>query len=101
MNGFSDGAGDNGEDATKTMEEVDNGNAETEGDEEEDDDPIVHEIPVFVAKGLQDQLHVFQYPVRPAHMSYDASNVVQSRVRPENQQVGDLERINSWTLVWA
>ena len=30
---------------------------------------------------------ISQYPVRPAHMSYDTSTVVQSRVRPGNQQV--------------
>jgi len=57
------------------------------GGPDDDSDPVVHEIPVFIAKSLQNNLYLFQYPVRPAHMSYDTSTVVQSRVRPGNQQV--------------
>ena len=53
----------------------------------DEDDPIVREIPVFVAKNLADNLFVFQYPVRPAQMNYDPSKVVSARFRPKKQQV--------------
>ena len=36
-----------------------------------EDDPVVTEIPVFLSKGMQnDNLYLFQYPVRPANMPY-------------------------------
>eukprot|EP00095_Tigriopus_kingsejongensis_P006678 maker-scaffold25_size650667-snap-gene-0.17 protein:Tk06678 transcript:maker-scaffold25_size650667-snap-gene-0.17-mRNA-1 annotation:"dna-directed rna polymerase iii subunit rpc5" len=56
-------------------------------EEDADNDPIVHEIPVFLAKSLAEQLYLFQYPVRPAHMSYDTTTVLHSKVRPMQKQV--------------
>ena len=36
-----------------------------------DDDPVIAEIPVFLSKGTpNDNLYLFQYPVRPANMPY-------------------------------
>ncbi|XP_059099370.1 DNA-directed RNA polymerase III subunit RPC5-like isoform X2 [Tigriopus californicus] len=61
-----------------------NGNSHVDADEE---DPIIHEIPVFLAKSLAQQLYLFQYPVRPAHMSYDTTTVLDSKVRPQQKQV--------------
>jgi len=52
----------------------------------EEEDPVVHEIPVFLSKGIQN-LYLFQYPVRPAHMPYDGMEVSRARVRPDNKQV--------------
>jgi len=54
-------------------------------DEPSDPDPVVHEIPVFLSKGVN--CYIFQYPVRPATMPYDNTEVVRSRFRPTNQQV--------------
>jgi len=50
-----------------------------------DTDPVVHEIPVFVSRGVN--CYLFQYPVRPATMPYDNTDVVRARFRPTNQQV--------------
>ena len=40
------------------------------GDDGDDDDPVVHEIPVFIAKSLQNNLYLFQVRV-PFHFSFD------------------------------
>ena len=48
----------NGDKEENDKEENDKEKANEEGDEE--DDPVVHEIPVFLAKRLQDQLYLFQ-----------------------------------------
>jgi len=53
---------------------------------EEEEDPVIHEIPVFLSKGI-DQLMLFQYPVRPASMPYEGQEVMAARVRPEHRQV--------------
>jgi len=66
---------------------------DTEDDKEEakftpdpnDPDPVVHEIPVFLSKGVN--CFLFQYPVRPTTMPYDSAEVIRSRFRPVNQQV--------------
>jgi len=53
----------------------------------DDDDPVVHEIPVFLAKSLAKQLFLYQYPVRPCSMSYDSVEVLDSKVKNKQQQV--------------
>jgi len=53
----------------------------------DDDDPVVHEIPVFLAKSLAKQLFLYQYPVRPCSMSYDSVEVLDSKVKSKQQQV--------------
>jgi len=53
---------------------------------EEDDDPVIHEIPVYLSKGIP-KLYLFQYPVRPASMPYDEVEVSRARVKPVNKQV--------------
>jgi len=67
---------------------------EPEGDHQEESDPVVHEIPVFLAKGIQ-QLYLFQYPVRPAHMPYDGVEVTRAKIRPNNKQVEMELQINT------
>ena len=56
-----------------------------EEEEEEDDDPVVEEIPVYLSKSVN--CYLFQYPVRPATLSYDNSQVTRARFRPSNKQV--------------
>lgn len=53
---------------------------------EEEDDPVIHEIPVYLSKTIP-KLYLFQYPVRPATMPYDEVEVTRSRVKPVNKQV--------------
>lgn len=71
------------------MESRTNGVPETEPSkpttEDGDDDPVVHEIPVFLSHGTP--LYLFQYPVRPASMPYDQADVMGARFRPVNKQV--------------
>jgi len=53
---------------------------------EEDDDPVIHEIPVYLSKSIP-KLYLFQYPVRPAILPYDKVEVSRARVKPVNKQV--------------
>lgn len=55
--------------------------------ESAEDDPVVAEIPVYLAKTLTDQLYVFQYPVRPHSHSYDDETILKSSIRPRSGQV--------------
>merc|ERR1719158_2462639 len=56
------------------------------GEGEDDDDPVIHEIPVYLSKSIP-KLYLFQYPVRPASMPYDEVEVSRARVKPVNKQV--------------
>lgn len=58
-------------------------NEPNEGGESEDD-PVVLDIPVYLSKA--GNCYLYQYPVRPGHMTYDGTHVVRARVRPVNQQ---------------
>ncbi|MGH0124054.1 UNVERIFIED_CONTAM: hypothetical protein FKN15_034462 [Acipenser sinensis] len=52
----------------------------------EDDDPIIQEIDVYLAKSLADKLYLFQYPVRPAAMTYDIAHL-SAKIKPKQQKV--------------
>ena len=45
------------------------------GDDGDEDDPVVHEIPVFIAKSLQNNLYLFQVRV-PFHFSFDPESIL-------------------------
>jgi len=66
-----------GENVTETVK--------TEPMDPNDPDPVVHEIPVFLSRGVN--CYLFQYPVRPASMPFDNTDVVRAKFRPNNQQV--------------
>ncbi|XP_035261549.1 DNA-directed RNA polymerase III subunit RPC5 [Anguilla anguilla] len=53
----------------------------------EDDDPIIQEIDVYLAKSLADKLYLFQYPVRPATMTYDDVSHLSAKIKPKQQKV--------------
>ena len=53
-------------------------------DSEAEADPVVTDIPVFLSKA--GNCYLYQYPVRPGHMTYDGSHVIKARFRPVNQQ---------------
>ncbi|NP_001085230.1 polymerase (RNA) III (DNA directed) polypeptide E (80kD) L homeolog isoform X1 [Xenopus laevis] len=55
--------------------------------ENEDDDPIIQEIDVFLAKSLSEKLYLFQYPIRPASMTYDGVTHLSARIKPKQQKV--------------
>ncbi|XP_043210238.1 DNA-directed RNA polymerase III subunit RPC5-like [Amphibalanus amphitrite] len=53
----------------------------------DEDDEVVSEMPVFLSKGLQDKLWVLQYPVRPAHMTYDHAHFLEAQLKPTQHQL--------------
>lgn len=55
--------------------------------EEDDEDPIVQEIDVYLAKSMTKKLYLFQYPIRPAGMTYDDTTVLASRIKPNQKKV--------------
>ncbi|KAK7019780.1 DNA-directed RNA polymerase III subunit RPC5, partial [Halocaridina rubra] len=55
--------------------------------EDQDNDPIVAEIPVYLSKTLAQQLYVLQYPVRPLSHTYDESTIIKTKVRPRSGQI--------------
>uniref|UniRef100_A0A182N8C0 DNA-directed RNA polymerase III subunit RPC5 n=1 Tax=Anopheles dirus TaxID=7168 RepID=A0A182N8C0_9DIPT len=54
---------------------------------EDEDDPIVEEIPVHLSKTLADNLYVLQYPVKSTASTFDDGRVVNCCVKPINQQI--------------
>ncbi|XP_076172472.1 RNA polymerase III subunit E [Ptiloglossa arizonensis] len=54
---------------------------------ENENDPVVKEIPVFLSKTLADKLFIFQYPVRPVREGYDNVTFLKTSIKPENQEV--------------
>ncbi|XP_078723296.1 DNA-directed RNA polymerase III subunit RPC5 [Lampetra fluviatilis] len=54
---------------------------------DDEDDPIVEEIDVYLAKGLADKLYLFQYPVRPAGMTYEGTPHLATRIKPKLHKV--------------
>ncbi|XP_036772902.1 DNA-directed RNA polymerase III subunit RPC5 isoform X2 [Manis pentadactyla] len=53
----------------------------------EEDDPVVQEIDVYLAKSLAERLYLFQYPVRPASMTYDDIPHLSAKIKPKQQKV--------------
>ncbi|XP_067671933.1 DNA-directed RNA polymerase III subunit RPC5-like isoform X1 [Haliotis asinina] len=53
----------------------------------DDDDPVEQEINVYLSKSLAQNLCLFQYPVRPAHMTYDSVAHLSARVKPTQKKV--------------
>ena len=56
---------------------------------EDESDPIVKEIPVFLSQTLAQNLLLFQYPVRPSNLPYDrtTTSVLDAKFKPEQQKV--------------
>ncbi|XP_055603340.1 DNA-directed RNA polymerase III subunit RPC5 [Uranotaenia lowii] len=52
-----------------------------------EDDEIVEEIPVYFSKTLADNLFILQYPVKASNATFDDGQVVNSCVKPINQQI--------------
>lgn len=53
----------------------------------DDDDPVISEIPVYLSRDLEDKLFIFQYPVLPVTSSSSKLNIIKSQIKPENQEV--------------
>lgn len=54
---------------------------------DDEEDPIVEEIPVFLSKNLQDNLYLFQYPTKTEIPNHDDAVVVNCCVKPFTQEV--------------
>lgn len=55
--------------------------------EDEEDDPVVAEVDVYLAQTLANKLYLFQYPVRPGDIPYDNIPHIGARIKPEQQKV--------------
>nr|XP_057917524.1 DNA-directed RNA polymerase III subunit RPC5 [Doryrhamphus excisus] len=53
----------------------------------DDDDPVIEEIDVYLAKSLAEKLYLFQYPVRPSTMNYDNVQHLSAKIKPKQQRV--------------
>ncbi|KAK3600874.1 hypothetical protein CHS0354_019221 [Potamilus streckersoni] len=51
------------------------------------EDPVEHEIDVFLSRSLAENLYLLQYPVRPSHMTYDSVEHLSTRVKPNQKKV--------------
>ena len=54
---------------------------------DEEDDPVIKEVDVFLSKQLSDYLYLFQFPVRPASLAYDDVSHLTARIKPKQQRV--------------
>uniref|UniRef100_A0A182JGU0 Uncharacterized protein n=1 Tax=Anopheles atroparvus TaxID=41427 RepID=A0A182JGU0_ANOAO len=54
---------------------------------EDEDDPVVEEIPVLLSKTLAEDLYLLQYPVKSSTAALADSRVVNCCVKPINQQI--------------
>ncbi|CAB4026343.1 DNA-directed RNA polymerase III subunit RPC5-like, partial [Paramuricea clavata] len=55
--------------------------------DDEEEDPVVSEVDVYLAKNLVENLHLFQYLSRPAAVTYDKTKCLAARVKPQQQKV--------------
>ncbi|KAK7112961.1 DNA-directed RNA polymerase III subunit RPC5-like [Littorina saxatilis] len=51
------------------------------------EDPVVHEVDVYLSKSLASNLYVLQYPLRPEYMSYEHVDHTKARVKPKHKMV--------------
>nr|CAG4637081.1 EOG090X07NA [Ceriodaphnia reticulata] len=57
------------------------------GNVNEENDPVVREIPVFLSKNLLQKLYVLQYPLRSVAVEIDKPNIIAARIKPKLQEV--------------
>lgn len=45
------------------------------------------QMPVYLSKELANQLYIFQYPVKPPSCTFEKARVMNSRIKPNHQEV--------------
>ncbi|CAF3002871.1 unnamed protein product [Rotaria sp. Silwood2] len=54
----------------------------------EDDDPLIAEVDIYLTRIFADQLYLFQYPLRSNHLQYENdSTFISARLKPKNKLV--------------
>ncbi|XP_022256930.1 DNA-directed RNA polymerase III subunit RPC5-like [Limulus polyphemus] len=53
----------------------------------DEEDEVVEEVDVYLSKALSENLYLFQYPVRPATMTYDNIDHLKARIKPNQQKL--------------
>ncbi|GAB1607650.1 DNA-directed RNA polymerase III subunit RPC5-like [Argonauta hians] len=53
----------------------------------EDDDPVVHEVDVYLSKSLAENLYLLQYLVRPSHLTYEDVDPLSVKVKPTQKEI--------------
>nr|CAD7409435.1 unnamed protein product [Timema cristinae] len=54
---------------------------------EEEDDPVIKEYPLYLSQMLHDKLFLYQYPLQQHDRGYDESNILKSCIKPQHQEV--------------
>nr|CAD7458170.1 unnamed protein product [Timema tahoe] len=54
---------------------------------EEEDDPVIKEYPLYLSQMLRDKLFLYQYPLQQHDRGYDESNILKSCIKPQHQEV--------------
>ncbi|XP_046662754.1 DNA-directed RNA polymerase III subunit RPC5 [Homalodisca vitripennis] len=54
---------------------------------EDEEDPVVSEMPVFLAHTLEDQLYLIQHPTRPAALPPENDNIIRCCFKPDHQEL--------------
>ena len=50
-------------------------------------DPVVRSYDVFISQALNEQLHVLQYPTRPAYLPFNPNQLQSAKVKPNQIRV--------------
>ena len=54
---------------------------------DEEEDPVVQEVDVYLSQQLTSSLYLLQYPVRPGNMKYDDLPHLGARIKPLQEKV--------------
>lgn len=54
---------------------------------EDEDDPVVSELPVYLSHTLSDQLFIYQYPTKPVSVPCEKEKIIKCCIKPQHQEV--------------
>jgi len=56
--------------------------------EDDDDDPLIAEVDIYLTRIFADQLYLFQYPLRTNNLQFENnSTLIGARLKPKNKLV--------------
>ncbi|KAL8610290.1 hypothetical protein ACOMHN_062022 [Nucella lapillus] len=69
------------------MSEMDSNSMDVDDSMDEHDDPVVHEVDVYLSKTLESNLYVLQYPQRHAKFPISGTSCTHAKVKPKQKVV--------------
>lgn len=54
---------------------------------EDEDDPVVYELPVYLSQSLSEQLFIYQYPTRPVSVTCEKERIIKCSIKPQHQEI--------------